>query len=384
MHLTTVPGQQGQVDFGDVGKLYDPVTNKHRRVYVFVMTLSHSRLRFIFRQDTMTWIDCHIRAFHFFCGVPKTIILDNLKAGVISPDLYDPVLNRAYAECERHYGFVADPAKVRTPEHKGKVERSIMIVRQQLIAGMTYKDIVEANEQALHWCRYEISQRVTRTTGETPWERFERAEKPKLQPLPASDFENPIWSKVMVHKDQHVVFEGSFYSVSYRYLNQSIWLRATSNRVELYSGWVCIKTNQRAKCKGEWITDKEDYPDAIKKYIEATPEHCIREAHILGPYIGQIIEKLLKRPSNTKIRKTLAILRLAENYSSSRLNHACCRAINYGNDDYQSIERILEKGLDYLAANDQITEEKAQSIEWEDEAFLRDSCEFMATENKES
>jgi len=80
-------------------------------------------------------INCHIRAFEFFGGCPKTVLLDNLKAGVVKTDLYDPTTNRAYAELERHYGFVADPAKVRTPEHKGKVERSMPTVLQQLVAG---------------------------------------------------------------------------------------------------------------------------------------------------------------------------------------------------------------------------------------------------------
>ncbi len=157
--LTTVPGRQAQVDFGYVGMMSDPILQHERRAYAFVMTLSHSRyrfVRFVFRQDVETWIDCHIRAFEFFGGVPETILLDNLKAGIIKPDIYDPTINRTYAELERHYGFVADPAKVRTPEHKGKVERSIPIVRQQLIAGRKYKDIQEANERALRWAKEEL------------------------------------------------------------------------------------------------------------------------------------------------------------------------------------------------------------------------------------
>jgi transposase len=77
------------------------------------MSLSYSRhrfVRFVFRQDIPRWIDCHIRAFEFFGAVPGSVVLDNIKAGVVKPDIYDPTLNRAYAELERHYGFVADPA----------------------------------------------------------------------------------------------------------------------------------------------------------------------------------------------------------------------------------------------------------------------------------
>ena len=131
VRLETSAGDQAQVDFGQVTLTLGDLK---RRVWAFVMTLSYSRhryIRFVERQDTNTWLDCHIRAFEFFGACPRTVLLDNLKAGVVKADLYDPTINRAYAELERHYGFVADPAKVRTPEHKGKVERSMPTVRQQ-------------------------------------------------------------------------------------------------------------------------------------------------------------------------------------------------------------------------------------------------------------
>jgi transposase len=115
------PGSQAQVDLGYVGKMTDPATAKLRKTWVFIMTLSYSRhrfIRFIFRQDIKNWIDCHRRAFEFFGGVPATVVIDNLKTGVIKADLYDPTLNRAYAEMERHYGFIIDPTKVSMPRHK--------------------------------------------------------------------------------------------------------------------------------------------------------------------------------------------------------------------------------------------------------------------------
>lgn len=121
VHLETSPGHQGQVDFGFAGLMKDPLSQKMRKTYAFIMTLSHSRyrfVRFVFRQDVKTWIDCHIRAFHFFGGVPETLLIDSLKAGVQKADLYDPIFNRSYGELEKHYGFVCDPTKVRTPRHK--------------------------------------------------------------------------------------------------------------------------------------------------------------------------------------------------------------------------------------------------------------------------
>src|SRR4030066_236760 len=144
-------GSQAQVDLGYAGMMVDPATGKLRRAWAFIMTLSFSRhrfVRFIFRSDVRNWIDSHIRAFEFFGGVPTSVVLDNLKAGVIKADLYDPTLNRAYGGLERHYGFGADPAKAGKPRHKGKVERGVPVVRKHLLAGRTFRDIEEANQRA--------------------------------------------------------------------------------------------------------------------------------------------------------------------------------------------------------------------------------------------
>jgi transposase len=123
VRLETPPGRQAQVDFGRARVV---LGSERRHLWAFVMMLSHSRhrfVRFVAHQDVDTWIDCHIRAFEFFGGVPETVLLDNLKAGVVKPDLYDPTVNRAYGELERHYGFVVDPTRVATPEHKGRPRR---------------------------------------------------------------------------------------------------------------------------------------------------------------------------------------------------------------------------------------------------------------------
>jgi transposase len=165
MPLFTDPGEEAQVDYGFVGLMKDSKTGKMRKTYAFVMVLANSRHRYVefsFSQDVKSWVQSHINAFKFFGGVPKTILLDNLKAGIIKANIYDPTINITYAELERFYGFVADPAKVRTPEHKGKVERSVLIVKQQLIAGRIYDNINHANEAAYNWCSNIIAHRITR------------------------------------------------------------------------------------------------------------------------------------------------------------------------------------------------------------------------------
>ncbi len=175
VRLHAVAGEQAQVDFGYAGLMRDPETGKQLKAWAFIMILSYSRhrfVRFVFRQDSPTWLDCHIRAFTFFQACPRLIVLDNLKDGVLKPDLYDPTLNPAYAELERHYGFVADPAKVQMARHKGRVERCVPVVRQQILAGRHFRDVEEANGRALEWCLKEVGLRKHGTTHRKPYEVF--------------------------------------------------------------------------------------------------------------------------------------------------------------------------------------------------------------------
>jgi transposase len=376
VHLESLPGKQSQVDFGAAGLMKDPRDGKLHKSHAFIMTLSYSRyrfVRFVFRQDINTWIDCHIRAFQFFGGVPSTIMIDNLKAGIISADFYDPTLNRTYGELEKHYGFVVDPTKVRTPQHKGKVERSVTIIRQQILAGREFKDIEDANRRALHWCRFEIAQRVTRTTGKTPWEMFSSKEQSCLNPLPAEEFTIPTWQSGKIHRDHHVVFEGSFYSVPSKYIEETVWIRATQRMVEIFLSEQRIKTHIRATSKGQWITDQQDYPKSARMFLEKDASHCLAEAGTIGVSTHSFISQVLTRPTITSQRKAQSILRLAENYGTQRLEAACQRALLFDNTAYKSLKLILINNLDRKE------EEHTRVVEdLEGSSYLRSAREFIA------
>jgi len=349
VHLQTIPGNQAQVDFGYVGLMKDPVSQKMRKAYAFIMILSHSRhrfVRFVFKQDSQSWIDCHIRAFHFFGGVPLTVMIDNLKSGITTADFYDPILNRTYGELERHYGFVCDPTKVRTPEHKGKIERSVTIVRQQVIAGRCFKDIEEANVYALQWCRHEIGTRASRTTGQAPWEKFIKEEKAFLKPLPSHDYEYASWQELKVHRDHHIVFEGSFYSVQTQYIGTMVWVRASQRMVDIYINHQKIKKHIRASNRGQWVTDPQDYPKGAKAFLEKDRAYCLEQGKLTGPSTHQFLSQVLEKPGLVNQRRAQVILRLAEKYGAQRLEAACQRAISFENYTYRSLKGILDQGLD--------------------------------------
>ena len=347
VRLEVEPGSQAQVDFGRAGMMVDPATGQRRRAWAFIMTLSYSRhrfVRFVFRQDGPTWLDCHIRAFEYFQGVPATVVLDNLKAGVIKPDIYDPILNRAYGELERHYGFVADPAKGGLAKHKGKVERNVPVVRQQLLAGRTFQDIDEANERAWKWCREEIGMEIHGTTKRRPWEVFRSEEAAGLKPLPQEAFERPLWKECTVHPDHHIVFDRSYYSLPTRFISQKVWARGGRNLVRIFLDKQLIKTHDRAVRPGTWKTDLSDYPPEKLAYLMPAPTHCRSQAAQIGPQTETLMGVILGDHAMRNLRKAQAVLRLAEKYGPSAMEAAAQRALAFGNFQYRSLRTILEKG----------------------------------------
>lgn len=348
VRIETPPGQEAQVDFGYAGLMYDPVAEKNRKTWAFIMTLSYSRhrfVRFVFRMDSPAWIDCHIRAFQFFEGVPATVILDNLKPGVLKPDIYDPTLNFAYADLERHYGFVADPAKVRSPKLKGKVERVVPVVRQHLLAGRSFKDIIEANQRALPWAKNEIGQEIHGTTKRKPYPVFLEEEKSTFKPLPGEPFEIPLWKECSVHPDHHVVFNLAYYSLPTRYIGKKVWVRGTQKLIQIFYQHALIKTHRKAKYPGERVTDLSDYPPEKLAYIMSTPTYCRKKASEYGPFTEKLICKILSDHAMRNLRKAQGILRLGEKYGQKELEQGCERALLFGNYRYKSIKTILERGF---------------------------------------
>jgi transposase len=347
VRIETAPGEEAQVDFGYCGLMHDPVTEKNRRAWVFIMTLSSSRhkfIRFVFRQDTDTWLDCHERAFAFFGGVPRRIILDNLKAGVLKADLYDPTMNRAYADMERSYGFVADPARIRTPEHKGKVERAVPVVRKHLLAGRTFRDITEANERALHWCREEIGMEIHGTTKRKPYLTFLAEEKGCLIPLPSTPFERPLWKECTVHPDHHIVFDKSYYSLPTRYIGKKVWAKGMKKTVEIFLDHERIKVHPRSLRPGQWVTDRADYPPDTLAFLMSTPTWCRKKASEFGPHTEALVTAILKEHAIRNLRKAQAILRLADKHSEE-IENVSERALLFGNTRYKSIKTMLEQGM---------------------------------------
>jgi len=345
VRIEVEPGSQAQVDVGSAGMMREAPGGRLRKAWAFIMVLSYSRhryVRFVFSMDVRTWIDCHERAFAFFNGCPATVVLDNLKSGVIKPDIYDPTLNRAYAEMERHYGFVAVPAKVREAKHKGKVERLVPVVRGQLLAGRDFRDIEEANEKALLWCKEQIGMQIHGTTKRRPFEVFQNEEASCLKALPAEAFDIPLWKACTVHPDHHVVFDRSYYSLPTRFIGRQVWVRGGCRQVHVFLDEQLIKTHNRSFVPGTFVTDQSDYPPDKLAYLMAAPTYCRGQAAQIGPQTEALVRSILGDHAMRNLRKAQAVLRLAKKYGSAAMESAAERSLFFGNFRYRSIKAILE------------------------------------------
>jgi transposase len=349
VRMESPPGQQAQVDFGAVGKLRDPQTGQERQAYCFVLTLSYSRhqyLEFVFDQSIATWIGCHRRAFESFGGAPREIVVDNLKAAVLKAALEDTILSAPYRQMAQHYGFLIHPCRVRTPQHKGKVENGIHYVQRNFLAGATYRDIREANQRGQRWVQEHAGVREHGTTREAPLQRFRQQEAAVLLPLPEEPFHLLEVRPVKVHRDCHVVLEGSYYSVSHTYIGQILEAHLYEKTVQLFAGLTLLATYERATQPGQRLTRLEHYPKSKAIYLERTPEWCRDNAARIGPACKALVLLLLSERPLDHLRAAQSLVGLEESVGAPRLEAACVRALHFGDPRYRRVKSILGAGLE--------------------------------------
>lgn len=350
VRVETPAGEEAQVDFGSAGMMYDPAEERERQAWAFVMILSHSRHQYVelaFDQKVETWLKLHRHAFEFFGGVPKRVVLDNLKAGIVKASLHDPVVQRAYRELAEHYGFLIAPCRPGTPRHKGKVERGgVAYVKGNFLAGRFFRNLADANEQARQWSVEVAGRREHGTTHERPVEVFEQIERATLQPLPEEALTLCCYRQVKVHPDCHVVFDQAYYSAPYRLVGQELLLKATEGQVELYHRYELVAVHSRAPRRGAWVTHRDHLPEEKLAYLEKTPVWCRQRAEQIGKATEELVEGLLESRPVYQLRAAQAILRLAGKYGEERLEATCARCLGYGELSYRAVKRILDQGLE--------------------------------------
>jgi transposase len=349
LRLEVEPGAEAQVDFGFAGLFLDPDSGRGRRAWVFVMTLSHSRHQYaelVFDQTVATWLRLHRAAFEFFGGVPRRVVLDNLRAAIVQAALYDPEVQRSYRECAEHYGFLIAPCRPRPPEHKGKVEQGgVHYVKRNALAGRAFRDLHDGNRHLWRWCVETAGRRVHGTTKRIPLEVFDQVERPALLPLPATPWELAEWKQAKLHADCHVVFEAAYYSAPHRLIGQRLWVRAAGMKVELFRDWTLVATHRRAR-PGQRRTVAAHLPPDKVQFLMQTPAWCRARGAEVGPACAAFIEALLGDRPLDRLRSAQGILRLGQRYTAGRLEAACARAQAVGEYRYHTVKSILAHALD--------------------------------------
>jgi transposase len=351
-------GEQIQIDYAKMGMLYDPILKRNRTVYAFIGTLSYSRFKFVefvFSQDQQSFVQSHVRMFNFFSGVPKVIYLDNLKTGVIKPDLYNPVINKAYAELAEHYECFLNPCRVATPKDKPIVERDVQTVRQQFRKFKAVDNnitIAEANKSMLDWLISQYGQRAHGTTGLKPYEEFINTERPVLQGLPPEPFEAAYWKEATVHPDHYIQVKKKSYSIPHRYVGKKVWVKVTHNLVSVFYEDRLVK--EHTIPKGYRQTDLNDFPEDMQSAMNKGLPYAVRKnAEAICPELGDLINKILSPHAFINMRKAQGILSIANKYPKDIIARASQAA--FDNYRYLSpkifksiIEKIIEPREDEL------------------------------------
>jgi transposase len=343
------PGRELQVDFGRMGLIGDPAAGRRRVCHALIFTACLSRYCFVwptFAQTTAAVIEGCEAAWGFFGGVFHVVIPDNLTPVVNDADRLEPRFNQAFAEYAQDRGFLIDPARVRRPQDKPRVERQVSYVRCSWFAGESFVDLADARARAETWCRTTAGLRMHGTTATRPAQHFALVEAPHLLPAPDWPYDVPTYVRAKVHRDHHVEVAKALYSVPGGLIGARVEVRADGHLVKIFHRGVLVKTHPRQPAGGR-STDAGDLPAHKSVYAMRDLDRLQRLAAGHGPAIGAYAAVLLDHPLPwTKMRQVYALLGLVTKWGPDRVEAACARAAEAEAFNVPLIGRMLERGLE--------------------------------------
>src|SRR6202166_2273441 len=284
--IVTAAGQEAQVDYGTGPMVRDPESRKYRRTRLFVMTLGCSRksVRLLtFRSSSRIWAELHERAFRRLGGATRIVVLDNLREGVLVPDMYDPALNPLYRDVLAHYGAVAMPCRIQDPDRKGKVESGVGHAQKTPLKGLRFETLEEAQAYLDRWEQRWADTRIHGTTKRQVAAMFAE-EKPTLLPLPLEPFRYYQYGERTVHLDGCVEVEASYYSAPARWIGREVQVQWTTQQVRLLDPKTgdLLREHLRQE-RGRQRIHHEDLP----KRTPVGTVYLLERAVTSGPNIGQ-------------------------------------------------------------------------------------------------
>lgn len=356
MRQTHAAGERLFVDYaGDgVPVVIDRLTGELRKAQIFVAVLGASSFTFAHASWTQAlpdWIDAHVRALEAIGGVPQLLVPDNTKTAVIKACLYDPQVNRTYAEMAAHYDTAILPARPRRPRDKAKVEQAVLIVERWLLGRLrhrTFYSLAEVNAAIADLMTHLNEERPIRRLGVTRRQLLEQIDRPALKSLPAEPYEFSQWRTCRVGIDYHIEAAAHYYSVPHRFARAEVDVRLTARTVEIFLKGERIAAHMRMSGNHKHTTVAEHMPSSHRRYAGWTIDRIRADARLIGPATAALCELILEQRPHPEqgFRACLGIVRLAGRHGAERLEAAADRALDIGARTYGSVKSILDNHLD--------------------------------------
>jgi transposase len=351
------PGAEAQVDFGQGAWVEE--NGRRRRPHVLRVVLSHSRKGYceaVWRQTTENFVRCLENAFRHFGGVPKTLVIDNLRAAVNRVDWFEPDLNPKVEEFCRHYGTVILPTRPAMPRHKGKVEAGVKYVQNNALKGRRFQSLSAQNLFLSDWERSIADTRIHGTTRQQVAKIFKEREQPALLDLPDSLFPTFEEAQRTVHRDGYVELKCSYYSVPPEYVGRTVWVRWEPKLVRVFNKRrEQIALHARVE-PGQFATDEHHARSPRRHDIQRSLEHLLDRARLLGPQTGSWAEALIEQRGPLGIRVLYGLLGLAEKHPTAAVEQASAKALHHGTWRLRDLRALLDQPgpqdqLDFLEAH---------------------------------
>ncbi|MBV8896947.1 MAG: IS21 family transposase [Acidobacteriaceae bacterium] len=340
--ILTPAGEEVQVDYGTGPMVRDPHSGKYRRTRLFVLTLGYSRKSvrlLVFRSSAQTWAELHEQAFRRLGGTARVVVLDNLREGVLTPDIYDPALNPLYRDVLAHYGAVAMPCRIQDPDRKGKVEAGVGHAQKTPLKGLRFESLAEAQAYLDRWERRWADTRIHGTTKRQVAAMFAE-EKPALQPLPLEPFRYYHYGERTVHLDGCVEVEAAYYSAPPGWISRRVAVQWDGRQVRLLDPKTgqLLREHLRQE-RGRHRIKDEDRP----KRTPFSTVQLLARAERTGAHIGTLCQALHRLHGEVAIRRIQGLLSFTRKYGAARVDEACATALEMEAYDYRFVRRYLER-----------------------------------------
>jgi transposase len=339
--LEFLPGEEAQVDYGQ-GAPTRTDAGTYKRPYLFVMTLKYSGKSFrtvVWKTSQAIWAQLHEEAFRAFGGCPQYIVLDNLKEGVLRPDLYEPELNPVYAALLAHYGVVADPCRVRDPNRKGTVESAIQHTQGTALKGRRFESIEAQNMWLAHWEARWAALRIHGRKKRQVLEMY-REEQPHLRPLPLERFQIFTQGVRTVDDAGLVQIEGAYYAALPAALHSVVTVRIYPREVVILDARNgVLRRHAKALRKGAFVMASED------RLFNPSREtaRLLARVEAIGPHTAVVARELFARLGRPGNRALYALASLPRRYACTDIEGVCAHLLDAQCVSYAAVRGALER-----------------------------------------